>query len=556
MRSMRWRGVLAGALAVAFAHLPLGSVLSPGASLSERPVFAQAPQDPSLEAAPELFEVVNVSVANIDVWVTDREGQPVSGLERDDFVVLRDGEPVPISNFYAVTGGRPTTAAPPAEVEEIGRRGLDEIEALESRVADEHRLWIVLFVDNFNIDSNERKRVFPALAAFLRENVRSGAQAMIVTYDRQLEVVEPFTNSYLRLEAAMDVVSKQSGFATIRRRERVDTLQLIDRAADEGQALSYAQAYAEELMNNAEYTAAALERFLASLGGLPGRKALIHVSSGIPMTAGEEAFYAVADRFESSAPYSMIPRYDTTRRFETVVETANANRVVFYTADAAGLRGLEFGAAEYAGFVNMDLRSTLDSVVPENLQAPLRMIAHETGGQAILNQNEILRPLRAAARDFESFYSPRHRLLRPRGREVPRGQGEVGGAPARCDRASSNRLPGEVQRSSRPRDRGGGTALRAGGQPRGLQGPVGSARGSREGDLAATAAARGARRQHRAPADLAGQARDALAALLRGRQRRRRRFRDRRRALRHPPRGRARGGRQGRVPWCTTTACC
>ena len=357
----------------------------------------------------EFFEIVDVSIANIDVWVTDKEGQPVSGLVKEDFVVVRDGKPVEVSNFYAVTGGRPASATGlPAAADDVSIEPAGEPVRRappQSRLAEEHRLWLVLFVDNYNLDPNERNRVFPALKAFLRENLRSGSQAMIVTYDRSLEVVQPFTDRFDRLEGALDEISQHSGLATIRRRERIETLQLIDRAADEGQALNYARNYAEDLMNGVEYTADSLESFLHSLGGLPGRKALVHVSSGIPMVAGEEAFHAVAEKFDSSSPYSLIPRYDTSRRFERVTRTANANRVVFYTADAGGLRGLEFGNAEYAGFVDMDLRSTLDSIVPENLQAPLRLIAIETGGTAIINQNELLRPLRKAARDFGSFYS-------------------------------------------------------------------------------------------------------------------------------------------------------
>jgi hypothetical protein len=43
------------------------------------------------------FDVVEVEVVNIDVWVTDGDGNPYSGLGRDDFVVLRDGRPVAVS---------------------------------------------------------------------------------------------------------------------------------------------------------------------------------------------------------------------------------------------------------------------------------------------------------------------------------------------------------------------------------------------------------------------------------------------------------------------------
>jgi hypothetical protein len=123
------------------------------------------------------------------------------------------------------------------------------------------------------------------------------------------------------------------------------------------------------------------------------------------MMAGEEMFHAVAEKFGVTTPYAEIPRHSLSREFEAVGRLANAHRVSLYTLDAGGLRGMEFGNAEYAGFVNPRLRSTLDSVVPENMQAPLRLLALETGGRSILNRNEILPALNEVGLDFTSFYS-------------------------------------------------------------------------------------------------------------------------------------------------------
>jgi VWFA-related protein len=207
------------------------------------------------------------------------------------------------------------------------------------------------------------------------------------------------------LRTALGTVRKESALAVVRNRDRTDTLRQIDNASSGSQALTYARQYAEEQMNGVGYTVDALQELIDTLAGLPGRKALLHVSSGIPMLAGEEMFHAVAEKFGLTQAYSEIPRHDTTRRFETVIRRANEQRVTFHTMDAGGLRGMEFGAAEYAGFVDMDLRSTLDSVVPENLQSPLRLMANETGGRAILNRNEVLPALDEVAQDFRSFYS-------------------------------------------------------------------------------------------------------------------------------------------------------
>ena len=368
------------------------------------PAVAQSEVEPAGDAPDEdFFDVVEVEIANIDVWVTDKQGNPIEGLGKDDFVVYRDGRQVEISNFYAVENGRQRAALGDLEApaEEVDR----EPSLTPDRLELEHRLWLIVYIDNYNIDPIERNRIFPALRQFLGRSLRPGDQAMLVTYNRSLEVKQPFTAEISLVGDSLDELEDDSGHAVIRDRERFSTLKRIDEADSASQALLYARQYAEEQINGVQYTTDALERLIDSLGGLPGRKALVHVSSGVPMLAGEEMFHAVAEMFNVSEPYAEIPRHDTTRSFEKINRYANAHRVAFYTVDAGGLRGMQFGNAEYGGFTNPHLRRTLDSVVPENLQSPLRLMALETGGRAIVNVNEILPALERAAQDFRSFYS-------------------------------------------------------------------------------------------------------------------------------------------------------
>ncbi|MEM6793836.1 MAG: VWA domain-containing protein [Acidobacteriota bacterium] len=374
---------------------------------------AQEPAEPSGAAEParaeDFLEMMDVEIVNIDVWVTDRDGAPVHGLGRDDFEILRDGRPVATTNFYAVANGRPESeaASTSAAAEPAGEGGSVRLELPDRSptLAPEHRLWLVVFIDNYNIDPLERKRVMPAVRTFLGSTLREGDRAMVVTYDRGLEVKQPFTDNLPVLQAALDEVEEESGLAVIRRRERIEVLKRIDDEGNPTRALLFARQYAEEQMNAVEYTVSALQELVESLGGLPGRKALVHVSSGIPMQAGEELFHVIATRFNVSEVYGEIPRHSTTRSFERVNRHANAHRVVFHTLDAGGLRAMDFGSAEFEGFKNPHVRRTLDSVVPENLQSSLRLMALETGGRVIVNRNEVLPALIEVGRDFRSFYS-------------------------------------------------------------------------------------------------------------------------------------------------------
>ncbi len=373
------------------------------------PIQAMAQSAPAQEGdapASDFFDVVEVEIVNIDVYVTDKQGRPVTGLTRDDFAVFSDGRPAEITNFYVVEGGRERAdgAVAGAEIETPAPEREPSLK-LSPELAPEHRLWMIVYVDNYNINSIERTRVFPAVRRFLGTSLQAGDQAMLVSYSRKLEVRQPFTDQLTVLHSALDELEDDTGFAAIRRRELISTLKNIDDADNPTQAMLHARNFAEEQMNGIQYTTDALIRMIDSLGGLPGRKAIVHVSSGMPMLTGEAAFEAVGEKFGSSEAYAEIARHDTSRSFARVNRHANAHRVAFYTIDAGGLRGLEFGNAEYGGFVNSKLRRILDSVVPENLQAPLRFMALETGGRAIVNQNEILPALEEASRDFRTFYS-------------------------------------------------------------------------------------------------------------------------------------------------------
>lgn len=47
-----------------------------------------------------------MTVTNIDVVVTDKKGSRIRGLKRGDFEVYEDGQLQPLTNFFAVDGGK------------------------------------------------------------------------------------------------------------------------------------------------------------------------------------------------------------------------------------------------------------------------------------------------------------------------------------------------------------------------------------------------------------------------------------------------------------------
>src|SRR5437016_4959895 len=85
--------------------------------IAAAPLAAQAPApspSPRREAPPVTF-AVEVGYVEVDAIVTDRAGQPVRDLTREDFVVLEDGKPQTIELFTQIDipYERPEPAAPP-----------------------------------------------------------------------------------------------------------------------------------------------------------------------------------------------------------------------------------------------------------------------------------------------------------------------------------------------------------------------------------------------------------------------------------------------------------
>src|SRR5512138_1012897 len=116
--------VLSRPLSAASLVLALGSLLA----LPLRGAPPAVTPAPTPRPGP-LVRNVDVTVTNVDVVVTDSKGRRVKGLTRDDFEIYEDGMLQPLTNFYAVDGGKvvffgdeavPGASATPAVPEATG----------------------------------------------------------------------------------------------------------------------------------------------------------------------------------------------------------------------------------------------------------------------------------------------------------------------------------------------------------------------------------------------------------------------------------------------------
>lgn len=382
---------------------------------SAEPSAGGEPADDSADAEPptpaeelDLFvDVVEVNVVNVEVYVTDKKGNRITGLEREDFEISEDRRPVELTNFYAVEDGRPVEEFSSLRVrseapEPIEEEGGPPPPAAKPEIPDEQRLSLIVYIDNFNIRPFNRNRVLRELRVFLGEQVQVGDRVMLVSYDRSLNVRRPFTTDPQAVATALVEIEEETGHAMSEDQERRRVIERIEDARSGSEALLWARGWAEEQENNLRFTIDALKEMVNWLSGLGGRKAVVYVSDGIPMVPGQAMFHAVDGVFGSqSGAITESLGYDASRRFQELAAQANANRVTFYTIDAAGLR--------VGDSIDVESRRpqpiSVGSIRTHNVQSPLRYVAEATGGVAIINRNRVLPALEQVSTDFNTYYS-------------------------------------------------------------------------------------------------------------------------------------------------------
>ncbi len=143
---------------------------------------------------------------------------------------------------------------------------------------------------------------------------------------------------------------------------------------------------------------------VGSLAGLPGRKAILYVSDGLQMIAGQDVYYAVQSKYgEQSTGLTEMLQYDTSRRFnELAAQRQRQPRHLLHDRRRRPAELLLDLGREPDGRRRACL---VDSIQISNLQAPLQMLAEKTGGVAVINANIVMPHLEKIAQDFGSYYS-------------------------------------------------------------------------------------------------------------------------------------------------------
>lgn len=259
---------------------------------AQRPDFSRPPQPGQ---TPRFGTTVEVRVIELDAVVTDRDGNPVHGLTKDDFVVFEGRARQSITNF--------TEYRDPAE--EGGARPAN-VDVPEPRT-------VVILVDSLPLWGPKRERVFGALRGFLERGVRPQDRVGIVYWQVSINggrtMLEPTTDR----DAVMSVLARIEGTQTagaaaaMSEAEQRDFLEDVNQSEKgaqvdvEGFLETTARFRSEEHRIRMRRKTAALQRLIASLGSAPGRKVLLYVSHDFKLPESREARLSILPMFERVA---------------------------------------------------------------------------------------------------------------------------------------------------------------------------------------------------------------------------------------------------------------
>jgi VWFA-related protein len=364
------------------------------------PAVAQRQQpEPEL---PKLVENIDVRVIDFDVVVTDRRGNFVPGLSKDDFEILENNVPKPISNFAEINNGAPKNIV----AGEVGGH-VETPAPPPSAMPEEMKRRIIIYIDNLSLAPFNRNRVFTQMKEFLKTAMRPGDEAMVATYNRSMKVRVPFTRDANQVSSILDAIATESGLGVANVSERKSFEDRIRDANSYEDAIASARTYASSVEHDLRQGVSSLNALMSTLAGVEGKKILVLTSEGFPMQPGREVFAFVDDvsreknwtGVTSSAMEGM--HFDGTSLIQSVAKTANANDITMYTIHAAGLSGTSEMSAENARPTSAIVAHATISNTTESMQ----MMAQMTGGLASTNSNNFADAFKRIQSDLESYYS-------------------------------------------------------------------------------------------------------------------------------------------------------
>ena len=340
---------------------------------------------------------ISTSLIQLDVTVVDKKGKVVGDLRPDEIEIYENGEKQRITGFSFVSAVKTIT-------EKDAPADKNAIPIPQAALRPEQiRRTFALVVDDLSLSFESAYQTRRALKKFVDEQMQDGDLVAIVRTGAGIGALQQFTSDKRILYAAIERVKWNplgsggiSAFAPIEPTLAEQAAAATGETADPEEAGNAvdAQKTLDDFRSSvfATGTLGALKYIVQGMAELPGRKSVILFSDGFKIFEQDKSGFTQGGRV-----------LDFLRE---LVDTANRSSVVFYTIDARGLQYTGFTAADQITDTSPEAMNAKMAERRDHLldsQAGLAMLADETGGFAVKNNNDLAGGVRRVL-DDQSYY--------------------------------------------------------------------------------------------------------------------------------------------------------
>lgn len=244
-------------------------------------------------------ERVDVRIRNLDVVVTDKAGNAVRGLMKEDFIVVEDGVEHPISNFAFYDSG--ATVSENFAVANQATPGAAEPPPPRR---------FMFFIDEMAIQASAR-RTLKTHALSVIDSMKEGDVATVVRPTGATRIVQDYTGDIAAirksLEKAIDdckISITSPAFAEFRMFRRA-----LETATNPTEVAIAKRDFAERETARVTHRIGQIRALLGSLGRESGKKVFVLITSGISAQPGRAA-YSFGEEMQLNEEASPIQRTD------------------------------------------------------------------------------------------------------------------------------------------------------------------------------------------------------------------------------------------------------
>jgi len=393
--------------------------------LAFSPTFLNAQQ--SLADVPAITIRANTRLVVVDVVVTDRKGQAVTGLKSEDFTVEENGKKQKVSVFVPPGIANRTAAAPPLvgvfsnHPENVSPAGIPT----------------VLLLDAANSAFKDQAYARSQMLKYVVEQGQSGRSMAVVTLTDRLHVLQHFTSDPQVLLTAIKNFRPEEQILRpgAPPPESHGALAPTGTGGTGGSGIAVSVATASQALQGFEgieiaydlerrtlITLDAMRALSRMLGGLPGRKNVVWLTANLPFDLiPEDRVVSDAELMEalpnvkqkslgtiaagSLAAQQRAMHGQEIREAESRLASAS---IAIYPIDLLGLvSGMESSAAKVDLISDTALSDRASARISglTTSHGTMEEVAAQTGGKAYFNQNEIKEGVTLAASDENASYS-------------------------------------------------------------------------------------------------------------------------------------------------------